>query len=83
MNEHLVHEMTGKNIVCLSTQMGEVSTIKINGAAVGPTTTRNNFLGSISSFTVYSVELCGIFLAKEITFEPHIEPRVVIISEDN
>ncbi len=63
--------------------MEEVSTKKIGAAAVGPTTIRNIFLGSISSFTIYSGELCCIFLAKEITLEAHIEPSVVIICEDN
>ncbi len=83
MYKHLVNEMTRKNIVCWSTQMGGVLKKKIGAAAVGPTTTRKIFLGSISSFTIYSVELCGIFLAKEITLEEHIEPSVVIIWKDN
>ncbi len=83
VSKHLVNEMTRKKHCLLVYTDGSSINEKIGAAAVGPTTIWNIFLGSTSLFTLYSGELCGIFLAKEITLEAYIEPSVVIICVDN
>lgn len=40
---------------------------KVGAAAVGPSFTWNSFLGPAESFTMYSAELYGIFLATKMT----------------
>lgn len=56
---------------------------KVGAAVVGPGFTSNSFLGLADSFTVYSAELYGIYLATEKTLELSHSPKIIIIYVDN
>lgn len=56
---------------------------KVGAAAVGPSFTWNSFLGPAESFTVYSAELYGIFLATEMTIQVHHDQKNLIICVDS
>lgn len=56
---------------------------KIGAAAVGPSSTWNSFLGPAESFTVYSAELYGIYLASLMTIQTDHNSKSLIICVDN
>lgn len=56
----------------------------MGAAVVGPGFTSTSFLGLADSFTVYSAELYGIYLATEKTLElSYSSPKILIICVDN
>ncbi len=80
---HLVNELPRKKHCLLFYTDGSGINGKIGAVEVGPTITRNAFLGPSDSFTVHSGELYGISFATEMSLEAHTEPQVVIICVDS
>lgn len=81
-HDHLLNSKSQSENLVIYTDGSGINR-KIGAAAVGPNATWNSFLGPAKSFTVYSAELYGIYLATEMTLQTHYNPKSLITCVDS